>query len=199
VGKTFGHAFQVVVRDQYGNVVPGATVTFTAPSAGARGTFAAALAHVTVKTNSGGVATAPAFKAGKVAGSYSVTAAVGSLKASLSEANVPGAPALITVKEGWGQKTTVGTAFTNPLKVTVTDAFGNLLANVQVTFTAQGKGPGATFATTGSPGEVVVTTNADGMAVAPTLIANSIAGEFTVTASIAGVKKSVSFDETNED
>jgi hypothetical protein len=201
VGKAFAHAFQVVVRDQYGNVVPGATVTFTAPGAGATGTFAGARpqAHVTVKTNSAGVATAPAFTAGKLAGSYSVTASVGTLKASSSEANVPGTPAIITVKEGSGQKTTVGTAFTDPLAVTVTDAFGNLLADVQVTFTAPGKGPSATFATTGSSADVVVSTNADGMAAATTMIANSIAGKFIVTASIAGVKKSVSFDETNED
>jgi hypothetical protein len=90
VGTRFAQAFQVVVTDAYGNVVSGAAVTFRAPATGACGTFAVARspASVTVKTNARGVATAPAFKANKVAGSYSLSASIGMLTTFLSESNV---------------------------------------------------------------------------------------------------------------
>ncbi len=79
----------------------------------------------------------------------------------------------------------------------MTDRFGNLLANVPVTFTAPSKGAGGTFVTTGSPTQIVVNTDSAGVATAPTLMTNQSAGRLIVTASVAGVKKSVSFQETN--
>jgi hypothetical protein len=199
VGTAFAHTLQVLVKDQYGNVVPNASVTFTSPSTGATGAFnATGLSHhITVKTNASGLATALALEAGGIAGSYKVTASIGSLTTSLPETNLAGSPAEVIVTGGSGQRTTVDTAFASALEVKVTDRFGNSLDNVTVTFLAPSKGVSGTFETTGSPTEVFVNTGSEGVASAPLLMANADAGVFTVTASATGVKKKVSFRETN--
>ncbi len=139
VDAKFAHSFQVVVEDSYGNVVPNATVTFAAPASGASGTFvvAGSPTHVTVRTNTAGLATAPAFATNKIAGSYSVTASAGNRNVLLAETNVAGPPAAVTLRSGSNQSTPVSTAFAGLLQVTVTDRFGNAVANVAVTFTAR--------------------------------------------------------------
>ncbi len=201
VGKTFPHPMQVIVKDAFGNLVTGAAVTFTAPANGASGRFSVSgsPAHVTVKTNAAGLATAPAFVANKVAGSYTVTASVagfGTL-ASFTETNHPGAAASIAAVAGSKQITTVDTPFTEPLQAIVTDAFGNAVANVSVTFAAPTNGAGGVFQISGSPTTVTAITNTDGVATAPILIANNVVASFFVTASAKGVKKTVRFVETN--
>ena len=77
VSTQFAINLQALVTDMSGNPVPGATVTFTAPSAGASGTFLSNGTTVTVVTNNSGVATAPAFTANATPGNYTVTASVG--------------------------------------------------------------------------------------------------------------------------
>ena len=67
---------QATVRDAAGNPLPGVNVTFTAPAAGATGTFPGALRSVTVVTNANGLAAAPVFTSNGVNGSYTVTASV---------------------------------------------------------------------------------------------------------------------------
>ena len=71
--KTSANPMIVVVRDSGGNAVPGVTVTFTAPSSGASGNFAGS-SIATAVTIPNGQATAPAFSANSIAGSYSVIA-----------------------------------------------------------------------------------------------------------------------------
>ena len=71
IGNAFTKTLQAVVKDTYGNFVPGASVTFTAPSSGASGTFATSS---TVTTNSSGVAVSPVLTANSVVGSFMVTA-----------------------------------------------------------------------------------------------------------------------------
>jgi hypothetical protein len=66
---------QALVKDSGGNVVANASVTFTAPSTGASGTFSNGTTSYTTTTNSSGIATSP-LTANSTAGSYSVTAAV---------------------------------------------------------------------------------------------------------------------------
>src|ERR1044071_2191593 len=73
IGTAFSTQLQATVRDNGGNPVHGASVTFTAPASGASGTFAGGTTTATVTTNSSGVATAPVFTANGVAGAYSVT------------------------------------------------------------------------------------------------------------------------------
>ncbi len=67
---------QVEVTDSYGNPVADVPVTFTAPSSGPSGTFNAV---ATVPTNALGIATAPAFTANDITGTFQVTATVSGL------------------------------------------------------------------------------------------------------------------------
>ena len=147
-------------------------------------------------TNGSGVATAPALTANSVAGSYTVTATVSGVTggASFSLTNITGAAASITATGGTPQSTTVGSAFGTALAATVKDAGGNVLSGVMVTFTAPGTGASAAFS--GSLTATAVT-NGSGVATAPVLTANSVAGSYTVTATVNGVSGGASFSLTN--
>jgi hypothetical protein len=74
IGTAFGSPLQAVVKDSGGDAVPNLSVTFTAPSTGAGGTFANGQATYTATTNSSGIATSLTLTANATAGSYSVTA-----------------------------------------------------------------------------------------------------------------------------
>ena len=67
------------VLDAYGNPVSGVTVTFSAPSTGASGTFAGGAVTAQVTTNASGDAVSPVFTANTASGSYAVTASATSL------------------------------------------------------------------------------------------------------------------------
>ncbi len=83
----------VTVTDKNANPVAGAIVTFTAPASGASGRFALAPARrsrtVRVRTNSAGIAVAPAFIAGKAPGGYVVAATVKGAAAAFALVNQP--------------------------------------------------------------------------------------------------------------
>jgi hypothetical protein len=100
-------------------------------------------------------------------------------------------PAAVTATSGGGQSATVTAAFSGPLVATVTDSSGDPLSGVTVTFAGPGSGAGVTF-----PGGTTATTNAQGQA-SVTVTANTAAGAFTITASVAGVAKPASFALTN--
>jgi hypothetical protein len=165
--------------------VSGIRVTFTAPAGGPTGTFAGAAA-VTATTDANGVATAPPFTAGHLAGGYAVTATTEGVAAaaSFSLTNDPGAPAAVAAAAGDGQSATVNTAFAVPLRAAVRDQFGNAVPGVVVSFAAPGAGAGGTFA--GGLATATATTDAAGVAVAPAFTANTTAGRYTVTAAVTG-------------
>jgi hypothetical protein len=71
ISTAFALPLQATVKDSGGNLVPGVTVTFTAPTTGASGTFAGGVN--TAVTNSSGVATSGVFTANGITGAYSVT------------------------------------------------------------------------------------------------------------------------------
>ena len=83
---------------------------------------------------------------------------------------------------GNGQAASLGGPFPALLQVTVTDASGSPIVGAPVTFTvvSGSNGAGGTFATTPA---MPILTDENGNATAPPLIANGIAGQFTVTAS----------------
>ncbi len=83
VNTAFPSALQATVKDSGNNPVAGATVTFTAPASGASGAFGS-LSSATATTNTQGVATAPAFTANGITGSYSVTAGVSGVASTAS-------------------------------------------------------------------------------------------------------------------
>jgi hypothetical protein len=74
-GSAFANALAVTVTDSGGHPVAGVSVTFTAPSSGASGTFSGGGTSFTTTTNGSGIATAAAFTANANAGTYTVTAA----------------------------------------------------------------------------------------------------------------------------
>ena len=84
-GEAFPAALQVIVRDAANRAVSGAPVTFTVVpgSKGSSGTFASS-PTMPILTNSTGYATAPTLTANSVAGTFTVTASVGSVSTSFS-------------------------------------------------------------------------------------------------------------------
>ncbi len=190
VGKAYS-ALQALVTDAEGNPVSGVKVTFTAPSGThvVSGTFNGK-ATFTATTGPNGIASAP-LMADTIAGAFTVTATINGVTtpASFSLTNDPGAPAKMTIVSGNKQTVSANTPFA-ALEVQVTDNFGNLLSNAQVTFTVrlnQTTGAGGTFS---APGTVKTIS---GVATAPQLTANGKQGTFTVVAAVAGMSTTVNF------
>lgn len=199
VTTTFGTALTATVTDANSQPVSGVTVTFMAPSSGPSGTFAGGGNTATAATNASGVASAPAFTANALKGSYTVTASAPNTAtpASFSLTNVAGSAAAIAATSGTPQSAQVETAFASPLAATVKDASGNAVSGATVTFTAPASGASGTFA--GGTTTVTATTDASGTATSPVFTANKIASAagYAVTASVGGVATPASFSLTN--
>jgi hypothetical protein len=195
VGTVFATALQATVTDIGGNLLPGITVTFTAPAIGASGTFTG-LASTTAVTNASGVATASAFTANSQAGSYTVNATVVGVgsPAPFSLTNTAGAATLIAAAAGNNQSTGLGQAFGTSLQAAVVDSLGNGVAGITVTFTAPGSGPTGSFP---SGTTATAMTDAVGVASAPVLTANNTDGAFAVVATASGVTGSATFQLAN--
>jgi hypothetical protein len=184
-----------------GTPVAGVVVTFSAPGAGAGGTFTSVGGSSTASatTNSSGIATSPNFYADGTPGTYNVIAssAITTSTATFYLSNTL-QPAPITVAGGSLQSTTEGTQFATPLSVTVLDATANPVSNLVVTFTAPAftvtagvpSTASGTFADSGS-NITTATTNSSGVATTAAFTANALPdvlpanGPYTVMASIA--------------
>jgi hypothetical protein len=106
----------------------------------------------------------------------------------------PAIPATITATSGSGQSAFTGAPFAAPLVATVTDAGGNPVGGVTVTFSAPGSGAGGTFA----GGVNTAVTNGSGVATSAVFTANStVGGPYTVSASVSGVATPAQFSLTN--
>ena len=103
--------------------------------------------------------------------------------------------ASITATGGTPQSTRVNTDFPTPLQATVKDANNNPIASATVTFSAPASGPRGTFG--GSTAVATAVTNSSGVASASTLLASSVAGAYTVSATALGVPGQASFSLTN--
>jgi hypothetical protein len=195
INTAFAIQLQATVTDSGNNPVSGVTVTFTAPTSGASGTFAGGVN--TAITNGQGIATAAIFTANSTAGGpYNVTASATGVATSVnfSLTNLGNPPASITASAGTPQSATINTAFATQLQATVTDAGSNPVSGVTVTFAAPGSGASGTFV----GGVNTATTNAQGVATAPIFTANSTAGgPYNVTASVVGVAAPANFSLTN--
>jgi N-terminal glycosyl-hydrolase-114-associated domain/Galactose oxidase, central domain len=195
VGSAFASPLVALVQDNNGNPVSGAIVTFAAPSSGASGSFAGGTN--TAATNSSGLATSAVFTANSTSGSYRVAASVSGVSgtARFRLTNEAGAGASsISAISGTPQTATEGTAFANPLVVTVKNSSGGGVSGVTVTFTAPSSGSSGTFA----GGANTATTNSSGVATSAAFTANSRAGSYAVTASVSGVSTAASFALTNQ-
>jgi hypothetical protein len=104
-------------------------------------------------------------------------------------------PAAISATAGTSQSAVVATAFGQAFEAKVTDAQGNPVSNVTVTFNAPQSEPTATFP--GNASTVQATTAANGVASAPALTAGHRSGTYTVTASVGGVAQPALFSLHN--
>lgn len=191
VKSHYAHPLSVRVLDADGNPVSGATVTFTFGTAGAGGSgasagasFADGTAQATATTDSDGIATSPQFIANGTVGRFSATASAAARVAHFTLSNRAGKPATITAGVAATEMTQTGTRFAIALAVTVTDAFGNKVSGVLVTFIAPARGASGSFATRTHARSVSVRTDGRGIAVAPPFIANTQAGGYIVIARI---------------
>jgi hypothetical protein len=150
----------------------------------------------------GGIASA-SVTANAVDGAFSVVATSAatssnptSQSVTFSLTNFAGVPASVTAGLGATQATTIDTAFSLRLAVTVDDALGNPVTDVPVTFTAPSSGASGTFSNASN--SVTVYTDASGIAVAPVFTANAIPGGYVVKAFVGGYSPSAAFALVND-
>jgi hypothetical protein len=216
VGTAFVTGLQVALSNSDGcpvtSAAAGIPVTFSAPAAGASGVFSTSASNIAVVgADALGTVAAPPFTANTAAGSYIVTAVsqYGSVSFSLTNTAAagiwcstlgrrasisPGEPAKLTAGVGATQSTPTGAHFPIGLAVTVTDAEGNPVPGVPVTFSAPATGASGRFtihsrvphdrARVHRPRTVTVKTNTCGVAVAPIFTANDTQGGYVVKATV---------------
>jgi hypothetical protein len=138
-GSAFANPLVATVTDTYGNLKPGASVTFSAPSSGASSTFASGgnctsnphTYQCIATTNASGVATSSAFTANSTHGTYNIsaTAAGGSNPSvNFSETNI----GLLHISSLVTGTTTGTTTWTGSITVTVKDSAGTAVSGVAV-------------------------------------------------------------------
>ena len=133
------------------------------------------------------------------AGSYRLTASGQIFSATTTNSNqftitAPTASA-IAVAAGSGQSATLNSSFATALQATLTDATGNPVSGVNVTFTAPANGASGQFANNTTTTTSI--TNASGVATASSFAANGVAGAYTVIASINSGSLSTAFSLNN--
>jgi len=110
--------------------------------------------------------------------------------------NNAGAPTTVNAFSGTPQSATVSTVYGHALQAQVLDSYGNPVGRVKVQFhwDRASSSAGGTFAGSST---ATVSTGSNGVAKAPALTANSVAGSFSVTASVSGVSLPASFSLKN--
>jgi hypothetical protein len=217
VETVFATGLQVALANSDGCPVTGAAgvpVTFSAPASGASGVFSTSASNAAlVGADAAGAVAAPPLTANALAGSYTVTASsrYGSVSFSLTNASTgvwcpalgrrvstSGEPVKLVAGVGSTQSAAAGARFAIRLAVTVTDAAGNPVAGVLVTFSAPRTGASGRFTVNardphrrarGSHLRTVrVETDACGIAVAPAFTADETPGGYVVTASVGNAR-----------
>ncbi len=176
-GSKLPNPVGVKVKDAYGNVIPGANVTF-APSAGSA-------SPTTVASDADGNAVTE-WTLGNSGGAMQLVASLGTRSpVALSATAIGGTPTSVAKVSGDAQIGTVAQALTNPITVVVRDENGNPVRNVLVSFTAaNGSSVNPASATTGMTGEA---------STAWTM--GTIAGSMSVSAAVGNLTP-VSFSAT---
>ena len=173
----------LVVRlvDDNGNGVGGRTVTWVVPAG------AGVVSPVNAITNIDGYAITR-WTLGSTVGSFTLNAVFSGLPSvPFTATSTPDVPTAIALQSGDGQVGTVGTVLPAPLRVKVSDANGNGVENVSVTWTAIGGGS-VSSTTTGS--------DAQGVAQVGRMLGAS-PGTYTTTAEVTGLAGSpVTFSST---
>jgi len=196
VRTRYRSTLQARLLDSSGRPIEGATVNFSIASAdnGAGAAFVGGNGQASALTDASGLAVSPALVANKTAGAFTATAgAAGAQPDEYILANVAAAPSSIARGAADGQSTAVGTRFSIPLAVTVTDENGNPVTGATVTFTAPRTGPSGRFARAKKRASriVRVKTNGKGIAVAPPFTANASTGGYAVVVQTGAVRAAV--------
>ena len=174
VNGTLGGPVQVRVTDAGGNPVSGVAVTFGSVTGGG------AITGATPVTNAGGIATLGSWTLGTIAGANSVTAnAAGLTPVTFTATGTPGAVAALTKVVGDGQSAVVNATVAVSPQVQVTDAFGNGVSGVTITFAVTLGGGSITGPTPA--------TSAGGFASVGSWTLGSIAGANALSASAVGL------------
>jgi hypothetical protein len=180
-GGAVAEAPTVRVNDQTGQPLAGVAVTFAVTAGGGQ------IATTTSTTGATGLATSGAWTLG-TAGPNTVTATVAGLAPVQFNATASArTPSTVTATSPTTQTAQVGTAVGSPPAVRVNDQTGQPVAGVPVT-----------FAVTAGGGTLVganATTNAQGIATVTSWTLGAMAGQNTVTATVAGLAP-VTFNAT---
>jgi hypothetical protein len=196
VGQAYAGPLTARVRDAYGNPIQGVVVIFSAPGQGPSGSFSGSPTASAV-TNAQGVATTSPFTANTKAGSFLVTvSAKGVPSSTIKLTNLPGPAAVLTAVPGYPSMVSKSAVFAGP-QIQVTDAYGNLLSGVIVTFTVQSNassGAGAAFNNHQTTAAAV--TSREGVARAPRFHATAGSGVFTIQASVGGISEEIQLTVT---
>ncbi|HEU0014056.1 MAG TPA: Ig-like domain-containing protein [Longimicrobium sp.] len=164
----------VTVTDTYGNPVAGVAVTFAVASGGG------SVTGENATTDAFGVATVGSWTLGGTAGANTLDASsTGLTTVTFTATGTAGAPANMVKSAGDGQSATVDTEVAIDPAVTITDAGGNPVAGVEVTFSVTGGGGSVTGGT--------ATTDASGVATVGSWTLGTEAGANTLDASATGV------------
>ena len=198
--NNFATPFKVQLLNEVNQPISNTLITFYAPSSGPAGVFVSTgTLTATATTDVDGYASAPFFQANGTLGKYNVLAAPslnGFSPAVFALTNQVGDPAKISVVSGNSQAITV-TAVYSSLVALVQDAADNPVPDASVTFTAPtGSGPTGSFG--GASLVLSATTDSGGKATAAGLKANTVRGNFGVTAAVASVGSSATFTLTNK-
>jgi hypothetical protein len=174
----------VKAYDGFSNPVAGAAITFTVVSGGG------IIAGATETTGADGVAAATSWQLGSIAGDQKVlaTATATSVSIILVVRAVGGAPTQIALLDGNAQVGEIGRRLCQSPSVIVTDAFGNAVAQVPVTFSPT---DGSSTVTTST-----VLTDTSGSAAAGAWIPGSGGTQTVVATSPLLPGQSVSFTAT---
>ena len=216
LGSAFATGLQVALSNSDGcpvtSAAAGIPVTFSAPTSGASGVFSTSDSNIAVVgADASGTVAAPPFTANAAAGSYTVTASsrFGSVSFSLNNtpagvwcptldrhaATSAGEPVELTTGVGSTQSVPAGAQLPIRLTITVTDAEGNPVPSVPVTFSAPIAGASGRFAVDYRDSHshrarvvhrytIKVRTNACGIAIAPAFTANDTQGGYVVRAAV---------------
>ncbi len=133
------------------------------------------------------------------AGSQTIQAAHNSSTGSISFTVQPGPAAQIHPVAGTNQTAYEGAPFAAQLQLQVVDAYGNPVPGVTIVFSAPDTGASVTFTTpyNGNTYQAMVTTLSNGIAISPVATANTIAGQYGLTASIPGLQITATYTLNN--
>ncbi len=106
-------------------------------------------------------------------------------------------PTSVLPYAGSGQSAPITAGFRGPLAARVLAQSGDPVAGTRVTFRLPSSGAGASFAVPGEPLTATAISDSNGIATSPALVANSNAGSWAASATVASVKAPASFPMKN--